>query len=574
MVEQNKDKTCGECARFKVPNGGCTWSGEGTLRASDKACSDFYQSRFKKEKKEKKPTFKDSGFIIDGCFEAIYHNGKPAFLVKNSGDFIIRETVDVADDVYNPKTAKHVPYEPYGYFAGAVPSREELFWKVRSEFDVFIDVEPIWKDVLATCTMLTYHQEKLQTVPYLFPYGDNESGKTTILNVLSSLCYRPLNGVTIPAADLYGYLEDSDSIGCILEDEVQGIYKDIDKVKIYKAGYKQGAMVPRTIMTQFDRIIKYYRTFCFKVCASEQIPQVKGFNERFLFCPMVEGEPQKEWADLSAEDVTRHHELRDTLLKWRMLERTGILPDVQTPFRGRLKELWKPILQISHGLTVYDTLFKFVSDQQKERLAGKQNTLEGHIVKVVTELHNDTDVPLDSMPFHRIWFELHNDLDGKIDDRKPHIMDTSEFFQVSKNKVGYRLREVLSGRTKVLRQKDGEGNWTSIKAYEFDQNKLRRVAKKYGYEMVTKLPLLPSSEGVQTLKTMEIEHENNVEKHVDTPLKLGNLSNSVTNEETHSEMIIPCPYCKKAGKTMNFSCDADLAAHVKTHHTGWPEYTS
>ena len=115
---------------------------------------------------------------------------------------------------------------------------------------------------------------------------------------------------------------------------------------------------------------------------------------------------------------------------------------------------------------------------------------------------------------------------------KPHVMDTSEFFRVTKSRVGYRLREVLSGKSKTVREKD-----VTIKAYEFNHEKLRRIAKKYGYELVTKLPLLPSSEGTQahnsTLKTVK----NNVKKSLDTPLENGNISNSVTKPKSIDEMF-------------------------------------
>jgi hypothetical protein len=498
------------------------------MRKGDSACVDFY-ARPKGKEKPKKKQLKDSGITADGCFEAIYNDGKPAFLLRNSDASSIVESLEIDGEVFYPKEARHIPYEPYGYFAGTVPNRDELFWKVRNEFDTWVDVEHDWKDVLAATTMLTYHQEKLRTVPYIFLYGDNESGKSTVLYVQKSLCYRPLCGVTIPSADLYGYLEDCDGIGCILEDEVQGIHKEIDKMKIYKAGYKAGAVVPRTLITQNDRIIKYYRTFCFKTCASEQIPQVKGFNERFLFIPMVEGSPQKEWADLSRQDAERLRNLRNMLLKWRMAAREWELPDVQMPFKGRLKELWKPILQISHGLTVYESLSSFAKSQIAERLSGKQSTLEGHIVKVVVDLYNrERQVNL-HIPFHTVWTELRLDLDGKLDDKKPHMMDTPEFFQVTKNKVGYRLREVLSGESNPIREKDAEGNETVVKAYIFDPEKLKRIAKKYGYELVTKLPSLPSSESVKATESMEEDHENNVKKGVDTPLELGKLSNSVTS---------------------------------------------
>jgi hypothetical protein len=519
------------------------------------------------KEKSKRQIMKDSGVLPNGCFEAVYVDGKPRFLVKNTEVFKVTESLEIDDETIFPKEERHIPYEAYGVFQGTVPSREELYWKIRDEYDLFIDVEPIWKDVLTTCTMLTYHQEKLQTVPYLYPYGDNESGKTTILNVMRSLCYRPMLGVTVPTADLFGYLEDSDSIPTILEDEIQGIDQDTDKIKIYKSGYKAGAVVPRTLLTERERLIKYYHTFCFKVCAAEQIPQVKGFRERFIEIPMVEGYPRKEWTDITKEDIERLNNLRNMLLKWRMLSRNWELPAIDLPIKGRLKELWKPILQIAHGLTAYENLFKFVEDQRNERLSIRQNTLEGHVVKTIVDLYNESKEPLDYIPFQTIWTELGLDLDGKMDDKRPHMMDTSEFFQVSKNKVGYRLREVLSGKSKAVREKDAEGKDVIVKAYMFDQVKLRRIARKYGFELVTKLPLLPSLGGVNPPESMDKEEVKHVENTPYTPLELGYNSNSVTKD-----LLIPCPYCKAQGKEMFFANDFDLSIHVSSCHESSGEY--
>jgi len=253
---------------------------------------------------------------------------------------------------------------------------------------------------------------------------------------------------------------------------------------------------------------------------------------------MVEGSPEKEWADITREDLDRLRNLRNMLLKWRLLSRDWQLPEVELSMRGRLKELWKPILQITQGLTVYDGLFKFVEDQRKERLSVKQDTLEGKIVKVVTEIHNEAKDSYPSIPFQIIWSRLQEELDGKIDDKKPNVMDTSEFFQVTKNKVGYRLREVLNGKSKPIRRKDSEGNDIVIKAYEFDPDKLRKVAKKYGYEFVTKLPSEPSSESAQAPRSMEKEEEKNVDKGLDTPQQLGKLCNLVTSKIEPSNLPI------------------------------------
>ena len=537
---------CGDCKLFKTDECPERYhfseyvDGRPLMDAQCAACGQFEPN----SKKRKKLVLKDCGLSPSGWFEAIYHRGEPRFLVEKGGNFSIVESLSVNGEEFAPKDVRHMPYESYGWFEGQVPNREDLFWMVWREIDGFIDVEPIWKDVLAAAVLLSYQQEKLQTVPYIFVYGDNESCKSTVLQVLKSLCYRPMYGVTIPAADIYGYLEDSDGTGCIFEDEVQGIHKDTEKIKVYKAGYKQGAVVPRTILTDHDRIIKYYRTFCFKACASEQIPQVKGFLERFILISMVEGYPEKEWSDVTKEDLQRLYDLRNCLLKWRMLSREWQLPDVEVPFKGRLKELWKPLLQITSGLTVYDSLFKFVETQLSERLKIKQDTLEGKIVKVVVEVLNQSETGVAEVPFSTIWSLLREELDGKIDEKKPHVMETSEFFQVTKNRVGYRLREVLSGKTKVLREKVGE-EWVSTKAYEFDVEKLRRVAKKYGFEFVTKLPSLPSSEGIKASVSMEKDHEKAMfsmektgEKDPLTPPQLGKLSNSVTSENEPSEPSI------------------------------------
>jgi len=101
---------------------------------------------------------------------------------------------------------------------------------------------------------------------------------------------------------------------------------------------------------------------------------------------------------------------------------------------------------------------------------------------------------------------------------------------VTKNKVGYRLREVLNGKSKPMRQKDSEGNDIVIKAYEFDPDKLRKVARKYGYEFVTKLPSEPSSGVVQAPKCMEKEEGKNEDKGLDNSKQLGKLCNLVTSE--------------------------------------------
>lgn len=532
MAVRGKGKKCIDCEYWKVKDSPCTYYDDivkGVVLKTDSACSDFCPKG-----KEKLKLHKSSGFAEQGRFEAIYHNGKPAFLTLNKDFFKVCEEVTAEGKTFLPKEyPSEFPYEPYGFFEGSVPNREELFWKVRDEFDLFLDVESIWKDYLAACVLLSYQQEKIRTVPYPYFVGDNESGKTVALNLLNWLCYRPLMGVTIPPADIYGYLDDADAPGTILEDEVQGMQKDMDKAKIYKAGYKKGAVVPRTIITQNKRNIKYFRVFCFKACAAEEMPRVKGLLERFIFIPMTEGYPKKDWADFSKEDEAHLCNLRNMLLKWRLATCEMELPEVELPVKGRLKELWKPIIQMVFGLTVEGELRAHLEQSQKERLSEKANTLEGHIVKVVCELYA-SETPLASSD---IWAGLVKDLEGKLDDKKPNKLDTPDFGEVTKQKIGYRLREVLGGKKTKARLQEGPA-WV----YSFDVEKLKRIAKKYGCSVVPKFQSVPTLGERAPAKPTNAGEEKDVfsqnkpisgtqqtEKQAETQAKVVQLGNSGTN---------------------------------------------
>ena len=75
-------------------------------------------------------------------------------------------------------------------------------------------------------------------------------------------------------------------------------------------------------------------------------------------------------------------------------------------------------------------------------------------------------------------------------------MDTPEFGEVTKQKIGYRLREVLSAKKTKARLKDGPA-WV----YSFDKQKLKRIAKKYGCSLVPKFQTIQSSQETPTPKS-------------------------------------------------------------------------
>jgi hypothetical protein len=355
-------------------------------------------------------------------------------------------------------------------------------------------------------------------------------------------------GVTIPSADIYGYLDDSDAPGTILEDEAQGMQKDMDKSKIYKSGYKKGAVVPRTIMMQNKRFIKYFRVFCLKACAAEEMPRVKGLLERFIFISMTEGYPHKDWADCNQEDEIRFQEIRNMLLKWRLSTLEQELPEVELQVRGRLKETWKPVLQIISGLTVEKDLRTHIDALQGERLSEKTGSLEGHLVKVICEIYVIDEL----LAFGDIWDGLVNDLDGKLDDKKPNKMDTAEFGEVTKQKIGYRLREVLGGKkTKGAGHDNG-------RFYGFDPEKLKRIAHKYSCKLADKRTTETGSTGVNTEK-----HENQVnEKQLFSQMETNLEIQRILNQLDTPQKVVPLIHSSAEFSNENLS---SISENVISH---------
>jgi hypothetical protein len=352
---------------------------------------------------------------------------------------------------------------------------------ILKEFVNYLDNEPIDKDISAASVFATYNQEQLETIPYLIAIGDNEVGKSTFTSLLGHLCYRPLLGVSIPAADIYGFLGQGENGGCIIEDEAQGIEQNPDKLKIWKSGYKKGAVVPRTTFNKDGiRIINYYNVFAFKAAASEKLPRDKGLLQRFEIIQMSQGYPPMEWDDDPEERDRRLDELRNILLKKRMInkQRQDKLHEKEVHYvelRGRVKEHYKPLLQVTYGLPVYDRLLQHINSVRQQRIDELQESFDGHLVRAVKESLDQNKG--NELSFEQIWEELKEITGASIDPRDNRSLLTDHFGRVTKYRVGHRLREIFATRKHISKTNDRR----SIQIYQFDLTKVERIAEKYGY---------------------------------------------------------------------------------------------
>jgi len=383
----------------------------------------------------------------------------------------------------SPKT---YPYQPYVFdsrISYKIPKTAELFEEVLAEVRRFIDLDE-YRVLLAASIMLSYVQERFETVPYIYLLGDNESGKTHALLLVSYLAYRPLYGVSIPSADIFTYLGNDGFVPTIIEDEIQGIERDTDKSKIWKSGYKKGAKVPRIkIKANGEREMEHYNTFSLKFAAGEKLIKVKGLTERFIVIQMIEGLPEKDYYD--EQDFRRFTKLRNKLLLWRINKLTDPrFAQLELPWlRGRMRELYLPLLAVLKETRYYSIFERFVRRMIEDRVEAKRNSFEGFLTRIVAMVLKEkikegkSDLKIE---FLDIWKEIKKELNAEESLSKPNRLETDVFGTLTKQKVGRRLREVLG--SKVKRERDGD----KVKVYHiFKAMKLLKAIRKYHVTDVT-----------------------------------------------------------------------------------------
>ena len=482
----------------------------------ERACAQLALAETQLEKEETSITaVKVAGLADEGFYEAIYHEDKPAFLVYSNGQFKILSEVHEGEVTIQPPTKEMCPYPPYRFYEGLVDA-ETLAKEVYGEYDAFADADTHYKHRWTVETFLTYQTEKLMSVLYEFLVGAEGSGKTNVTIVMKYLMYRALWGTSFPAADIFTYLAMHPS-GTIIEDEIQGVEKDREKLKIYLTGYKRGAVIPRIFdLPDGKRIIRYYPCFCFKAVASRRLVKEPAFMERFAIAHMIEGYPKKD--RFTKEDEERLLTLRDKLLKWRMQNMTTSLSEVDSKVSGRFKELWTPLLQIGVQIGLEKEMRDALALEYREYRSKREDSLEAAIVKAY--LNSLPESKEKFIPADALWNKLTEELEGTVDQKKQDRFHSAEYGDISKALVGRRLKERLAAERKKLRIEN-----KTIWAWSIPEKKLLYLVRRYICSFVPDLKA--SSKGNRIWVEFSCPHlsvENTGEK------KCGNETVTLTGE--------------------------------------------
>jgi hypothetical protein len=415
-------------------------------------------------------------------------------LIYGPAGFAVVENYRVGNDVITARPPRSYPYKPYVVESLEAKTRLELIDLIHREVERFIDAEPEEKATFTAFILLSYVQEFFDALPYLYLVGDNESGKSHLLNLMAELCYRPLAGVSHTAADLYSYLEDDGLPLTILEDEFQGSEKDTEKMKVYKSGYKKGARVARVVTYEGGRRVDYFHSFGLKLMAAEKLIENRGLMQRCIVVEMVEGYPEKDHYD--AEDYSRFARLRSELLKWRMRVLAGheSLPKVEADWlRGRDRELYLPLLTILHGSAIYHALERFLRGRAEERRREREGSLEAAICRAVANLLADGSGEID---FSELWLEVKNEVGG-VEELDRNNVARSMYSDLHGTISKRDIASILSAKLGMKKRRTTKNGLTRT-IYIPEWGKLARALRKYGLNAL--MPKMPNPSEAPTLE--------------------------------------------------------------------------
>jgi hypothetical protein len=476
------------------------------------------QNRLMEQKEEKTPPKHKVVLMVNddlfnatnrGLYESIIYQGEPYFLrcyTAQRGDenvklFSLQKMVTLKEESPNGDTQKTkyrpkessleaLPFECLsilGEVSNSIQTKQELFDRVQSIIQSYVDIPSDWSRVCALIVLLSYEQHKFNWLPYLGIFGDTGSGKSILAELLSYLCYRGGYFIQANSANIYYYLKEyEDTVPTFSEDETQGFEKDTEKSKIYKAGNSKNGKVPRVLTTPTGSKLIVYPVYCLKVFAGEQVPTIKGLNERLLTINMSRGKASKDWYARGNEEMAYLKELKIDLLKWRMVNYSNQYSNgIQATCR--IENNLRPLRTIAKGLSAENEFENWCMEAIKRSQNEKKATLEGCVVEAIFDLVSNGIFEAEKViqgqetkkvyiSFDALWEKLKTITYATTDGFNEKLI-TNEFGEISKNKIGRVLTDIFGSKT-ISRTPNGSSG-IKVRYRVFDADTLGRVVSNY-----------------------------------------------------------------------------------------------
>jgi hypothetical protein len=353
-----------------------------------------------KSDSEKLPQAPVPGFICGSTIGelVVRKDGSSCFIVKRNG------VISTAREHRTPRFV-HVP--PDDSLAGNIVhfardfarycDLQELFQQIKAYINKYLELPRYYDDISALYTLLSWVYEFAPSLPYLRVLGDWGSGKTRFLQVVGSVCFRPIfaSGAATPSP-IFRILDQYR--GTLVLDEAD--FKDssywTDMVKILNNGYRPGFPVLRSDKSNGKWRPRGYQVFGPKLIATRYRFSDEALESRCLTASMLtltRRDIPRVLPDSFQDEII---DLRSKLLTFRLnnlfkLKGCDFSNDLLEPdLQPRLQEILIP-LKVLAGSDQYlsDTLSTFIKSQQESLYSRRRESHDGRVLGAIIQLHEE-----------------------------------------------------------------------------------------------------------------------------------------------------------------------------------------
>jgi len=424
------------------------------------------------------------GWIGENFVESIEVDGEPHFLSNVNGEILLAKRIEYNGITYVPIENGDVPYESYRFTKSYLnllkcnpPVKEELLEQIETKIKKYIDTTNNNRTVILIDTFLTYCQDQIDTVHFLFVVGDTESGKSTIGHLIKNAGYRVQYQTDMNYAGIYNfYGTKEEANGTIIEDEAQDLDSSKDKIRLYKNSYTRGSKMAIVVGkdTANQKRQMYYNTFGIKVFIGEKVPYDKGFKERLVILRMNTGFPEANIKRLTLDEKEDFNLLRNALLFYKVAHIREQIPTVETGLSNRDEELFADFIKIVSGTKYEESAREVVKEYTKERHESIHNSFESRLFELIV-------TPIDGkylIVFEDFWkylTEIQDTIKGRLDNE---TFLSHDYGKITRYRIAQILTDKFQAKKEVIHREKKQ-----ITAYLFNPKTMIKLVEKYNISL-------------------------------------------------------------------------------------------
>ena len=414
------------------------------------------------------------GFIIpDGTVGemVVAADGERAFVVSEDSSVYKMTHYELPTVTYIP-TKDRLVGEIVHFAPDAKPyaSQSALFHEVKQYIHRYLQLPQAYEDIAALYVLLTWVYEFARSVPYLRVIGDWGSGKTRFLEVVGSICFRPIfaSGATTPSP-IFRILDMFHGTLILDEADFADSSAQAEIIKIFNNGYRPGFPVVRSEKDNRRWRPETFHVFSPKLIATRSAFKDQALESRCLTAEMLPLNRTDIPIFLPRSFPDEVNDLRSKLLTFRLANllklRAGNFDNdlLEPGLQPRLQEILLPLKSMANGdSSMAETLSAFIHQQQDTLFSQRRDSFAGFVLAAMIELHQEGEQLSSANIANKV---------KEMDEEAPTL--TAEKVGWLTRKMGFKKQKLQGGRRSSL----------------WDEDRVARLAATYGLTISSTLTL-------------------------------------------------------------------------------------